>query len=404
MKELGEAGKRLQGADPQLYIPYARLMLGQMKERMKMLNLQQLQWQKILAGGVLVFVSSVFGQDTIQINVPPTPVFKDNPHKLELETFEYETEYRDESEMYFFANNILYKVTKERIEQLHTFDFTLLAYRRDRYVVAGTKNLALSYIDESNSVHINFYKKNAYDSPINTYVIPGLNSVAFYAQGQGAYFRGDFYMLVTVNDSGVGVSYVYIFSEDGVFKNVVLPQENVGASYLQNLNTDSDRMYGDYGAVVYGEGNTLFSSKFCELDENLTIKSSLIVRNSGFSEPNLPLAVAYSFRNGLEANDEYRNVASAGNFKATVYLTKVFSVLVAGVGSASLLVLDSDNNIINSIGFEDNLSLNYSLSGIEFKTKTVTKYRNNNQGRQAIEKDVYIVKYDAVDIFYYKEI
>lgn len=75
MKAIGELRRRLSGKEAAPYMGFARSLLGTMKQQMQYANLQQLSWQKTLANGVQIVVSSIFGQDEIHINVPtPTPI------------------------------------------------------------------------------------------------------------------------------------------------------------------------------------------------------------------------------------------------------------------------------------------------------------------------------------------
>lgn len=55
------------------YVGPAVKLLGQVKEQMGFNKLSQLSRQVVLAGGVVLFASSVFGQDEIRVYVPPAP-------------------------------------------------------------------------------------------------------------------------------------------------------------------------------------------------------------------------------------------------------------------------------------------------------------------------------------------
>lgn len=89
MKEHGELRKRLSGKEADPYMGYARKLLGMMKESMQAASLQQLQWVKNLANGVRVMVSSVHGQDEVQITVPVTATeVKEEQVPFEVASFE----------------------------------------------------------------------------------------------------------------------------------------------------------------------------------------------------------------------------------------------------------------------------------------------------------------------------
>lgn len=60
-------------AAAQHYIGPAVKLLGQVKHQMGFNSLQQLSRQVVLAGGVVLFAHSAFGQDEIRVYVPPAP-------------------------------------------------------------------------------------------------------------------------------------------------------------------------------------------------------------------------------------------------------------------------------------------------------------------------------------------
>lgn len=72
-REYREVRKRLsdEPASTSPHIGYARVLLGMLKEFMRFNKLQQLSWTKDYPGGVRITVSSIFGQDTVDIQVPP---------------------------------------------------------------------------------------------------------------------------------------------------------------------------------------------------------------------------------------------------------------------------------------------------------------------------------------------
>lgn len=69
-REDREIRKQLSGPEAAPYMGRARLLLGQMKEQMQMGGLSQLQWVKDYTDGLRIIVTSVFGQDKINISVP----------------------------------------------------------------------------------------------------------------------------------------------------------------------------------------------------------------------------------------------------------------------------------------------------------------------------------------------
>lgn len=70
MKEHGVIRRRLSGKEADPYIGQARKILGEMKSVMRLGNIKQLQWTKELQNGVRIMVSSIFGQDEVNIFVP----------------------------------------------------------------------------------------------------------------------------------------------------------------------------------------------------------------------------------------------------------------------------------------------------------------------------------------------
>jgi hypothetical protein len=69
-REFHEVWKRLSGPEAAPYMGIARVLLGKLKEQMRFQGLLQLWWNHVqVAPGVLVTVGSVFGHDTIQIDI-----------------------------------------------------------------------------------------------------------------------------------------------------------------------------------------------------------------------------------------------------------------------------------------------------------------------------------------------
>ncbi|MHB0965272.1 MAG: hypothetical protein ACYC36_02350 [Bellilinea sp.] len=69
-REVGVVRKRLSGEAAAPYMGIARTQLGILKEAMSFQGLQQLQRTVQLSDGTQIFVSSIFGQDTIRIDTP----------------------------------------------------------------------------------------------------------------------------------------------------------------------------------------------------------------------------------------------------------------------------------------------------------------------------------------------
>lgn len=70
MKENGVIRRRLSGKEADPYIGLARKILGEMKNIMRLGGIKQLNWTKDFQNGVRIMVSSIFGQDEINISVP----------------------------------------------------------------------------------------------------------------------------------------------------------------------------------------------------------------------------------------------------------------------------------------------------------------------------------------------
>lgn len=236
MREIGEVRKRLKGEEAEEYMPFARLMLGQLKERMKMLNLQQLQWQKILAGGVIVFVSSVFGQDTIEI-VRPQPIPVENPPVIPNKELIFTKEiYTEEDEFYYFAGttisrdflfevttpnanttfiplNDLYKYKDGELEFVQHYDFGKV---HAQGIAVSDDLIMISYTDEFiDAAHVNFYSKLAPDVLLKSYSYPlqqGSTGGAGFVWGGFPVFHKDEFKIVITNGFD---RYFYIYDKSG---------------------------------------------------------------------------------------------------------------------------------------------------------------------------------------------
>jgi hypothetical protein len=87
MRESKEVRKQLSDDEAAPYMGSARVLLGELKNKMSYSNLSQLKMTKDYPNGVSITVSSIFGQDTIQINAPVDVKQSGIKKKISIDSF-----------------------------------------------------------------------------------------------------------------------------------------------------------------------------------------------------------------------------------------------------------------------------------------------------------------------------